>query len=384
MQKIRYKELLNITSDWIWALDINSKLTYCSENSYQYAGYTVNELLGRSPFEFMNSNDRSNVARAFKKAVKEKSKVSNIEHKFIRKDGTVISIIANAILIYDDFENVIAFQGTSRDITKEKETGIFLENLNASLKRKVEHEHQLNKEKEQQLIQQSRLAQMGEMISMIAHQWRQPLGAISATAINIQMKIELDSYDLSDENGKKIYQKYLNSELTNINEYVQNLTNTIDDFRNFYKPNKHVITTKLENICEKSFNIIKASLQSQNVNIVREYNSNDEIKVYENEMMQVILNILQNALDNFKEKSTKDPYILMKTEGKILKIFDNGGGIAPDMMEKIFDPYFSTKKNKNGTGLGLYMSKTIVEEHHNGILSVQNINNGTCFNIVLF
>ena len=260
----------------------------------------------------------------------------------------------------------------------------FLKNLNATLKQKVQTQYQQNLEKEQQLLQQSRLAQMGEMISMIAHQWRQPLGAISATAINMQMKIELNSYDLSQENGKKIYQDYLYSELTNISEYVQNLTTTIDDFRNFYKPNKEIITTKLENICIKSLNIIKASLMNENVNIIREYNSNFKIKMYENEMMQVILNILQNSHDNFKEKNIKDPYILIKTEDKSISIFDNGGGIPKDIIENIFDPYFSTKQNKNGTGLGLHMSKTIVEDHHNGILSVKNINNGVCFTITLF
>jgi len=384
LQKIYYKELVDISSDWVWALDTNSMLTYCSDNSYDYAGYTVEELLGTSPFEYMDLKDRIRVARAFKKAILYKNRIFNLEHSFLCKDGTKISIILNAIIILDENDEVVGFQGTSRDVTKEKETGAFLKNLNATLKQKVKTQYEQNLEKEQQLLQQSRLAQMGEMISMIAHQWRQPLGAISATAINMQMKIELDSYDLSKEEGKKSYQDYLYSELTNISDYVQNLTTTIDDFRNFYKPNKEIISSKLENICRKSLNIIKASLINENVNIIREYNSDLEVKMYENEMMQVVLNILQNSHDNFKENNIKDPYILIKTEDKSISIFDNGGGIDKDIIDNVFDPYFSTKKNKNGTGLGLHMSKTIVEEHHNGILSVKNINNGVCFTITLF
>ena len=384
MQDIQYKQLLNISSDWIWATDTSYKLTYCSDNSFEYAGYTVHELLNTSPFDYMNDNDRKKVALTFKKAIQTRSNITNLEHQCRCKDGTYISIVVNAILVYDSKKKVVGFQGTSKNITSEKETGIFLKNLNASLKEKVLSQYEHNKETEQQLLQQSRLAQMGEMISMIAHQWRQPLGAISATSINMQMKIELDAYDLSNDDGKKIYQEYLHSELENINNYVQNLTTTIDDFRNFYKPNKRLISTNLQNVCTKSLNIIKASLRSENINIIREYDSNEEMLMYENEMMQVILNILQNAHDNFKEKNIKDPYLLIKTDGKRLSIFDNGGGIRKEILEHIFDPYFSTKKNKNGTGLGLYMSKTIVEEHHNGILSAKNINNGICFTITLF
>ncbi len=384
MQKIRYKELLDISSAWIWALDINSVLTYCSENSLLYVGYTREELIGTSPFKYMDTKEIKKIYLTFKEAIKYKTNIINLEHNFVCKDGSTITVVANAIPILDEEGEVLCFQGTSRDITQEKETDKFLKNLNASLKEKVQSQHDLNKEKEQQLIQQSRLAQMGEMISMIAHQWRQPLGAISATAINMQLKIELDSYDLSQKQNTKAYQDYIYSELSNINEYVQTLTTTIDDFRYFYKPNKQVVSTKLDTICTKSLNIIKASLMNENINIIREYNSNETVKMYKNEMMQVVLNILQNAHDNFKEKNIKDPYILIKTEGKVLSIFDNGGGIPQDILDKVFDPYFSTKKNKNGTGLGLYMSKTIVEEHHNGILMAKNVNNGVCFTITLF
>ena len=384
MQEIKYKELLNISSNFIWAMDINSIFIYCSDNAYEYCGYTAEELLGTSPHEYMNDSDIENLSNSLMNSAENNTHITNSEYKFTRKNGRIMSVSVNAIPIFDENEKLIGFQGTSRDITKEKEAELFLKNLNQTLKQKVEQEHQLNREKDNQLIQQSRLAQMGEMISMIAHQWRQPLGAIAATTIDMQMKIELNTYDLSIEEDKEKYQKYLYDELESVNSYVQNLSTTIDDFRNFYKPNKEVATTTFENICTKSLNIIKGSLMNEQIQLIYEYKSNEELKMYENEMMQVVLNILQNALENFKDQNINNPYIIIKTEGKTLEIYDNGGGIDDEIIKNIFDPYFSTKQNKNGTGLGLYMSKMIVEEHHNGTLSVENTDDGICFKITVF
>ncbi len=217
------------------------------------------------------------------------------------------------------------------------------------------------------------VAQMGEMISMIAHQWRQPISAISMDANNMTLDIALDNLD------NDTAEKYANS----INEQTQHLSKTIDDFRNFYKPNKKVVVVKLEEVISKSLNIIKASLINDNIKIIEEYNSKEDIELYDNELIQVILNILKNAKDNFKEKQTKNPYIKIITENRKISIYDNGGGIPEDIVKKIFDPYFSTKNEKNGTGLGLYMSKMIVEEHHKGKLSVQNTDGGVCFMVEL-
>jgi signal transduction histidine kinase/rhodanese-related sulfurtransferase len=235
------------------------------------------------------------------------------------------------------------------------------------------------KQKDQQLFNQSRLAQMGEMISMIAHQWRQPLGAISTTSVNLQMKLELKAFDLETKEGVGEASEYFMQRLGNIDEYVNSLTTTIDDFRNFYKGNKRSVTTKLEAIVLRSLNIINASLISDNVEIIEEYGSEEKIELYDSEMMHVILNILKNAQDNFREKNIQKPYLKITTEDRRVSICDNGGGISEDIIDKIFDPYFSTKDEKNGTGLGLYMSKIIVEEHHGAIFSTINTEDGVCF-----
>ncbi|QOY51378.1 hybrid sensor histidine kinase/response regulator [Candidatus Sulfurimonas baltica] len=247
----------------------------------------------------------------------------------------------------------------------------------------IKEETEKSRKQEKQLIEQSRLARMGEMISMIAHQWRQPLSAISTTALDIEMKIELGIYDLETKEGKEDFINYLFLKLGDISDFVQNLTSTINDFRNFYKTNKLSVSIELSVVIEKALNIIKALLENANVEIIQEHNSKEKIELYDSEMMQVIINILQNAQDNFKEKQIKNPQIKITTNKNIITIEDNGGGVPEDVIERIFDPYFSTKDERNGTGLGLYMSKTIVENHHNGKLQVANIDGGACFTIEL-
>ena len=257
-------------------------------------------------------------------------------------------------------------------------------NLEKKVKKEVEKSHQ----KDRQMLEQSRLAQMGEMISMIAHQWRQPLGVIAATGINMKMTMDLEKYDLSDDKQREEYKKYMGNELDNIENYVANLTETIDDFRNFYKPNKKREISTINVSFEKSFDILKATLEAHGVEIEKELYSKKELSLFNNELMQVFINILKNSLDNFKEKDIKDMTLKIKSidtkEGVKLTICDNGGGIKMSIMDKIFDPYFSTKSEKSGTGLGLYMSKTIIQEHHNGKLYIENKNGGACFIVEIF
>jgi polar amino acid transport system substrate-binding protein len=259
---------------------------------------------------------------------------------------------------------------------------------NQILEKRIEQEVEKNRKKDQELFAQQRLAQMGEMISMIAHQWRQPLGAIASTSINLKMKIELDQFDLSKIEDQEKCKEYFSKELDDIDEYVQILTSTINDFRNFYKPDKTISNINVKEPIQRALKIIKSSLEAEDITLVTNYYSTKDIQIYDGEIMHVFLNILKNAQDNFKNKDIEEKQIVITTKdisnNKVeIKICDNGGGISNDILSKIFDPYFSTKNQKNGTGLGLYMSKTIIEEHHNGQLAIQNINNGVCFIIKL-
>ncbi|QOY55659.1 PAS domain S-box protein [Candidatus Sulfurimonas marisnigri] len=233
------------------------------------------------------------------------------------------------------------------------------------------------KRKDELMIVQSRHAAMGEMIGMIAHQWRQPLSVIAMNANNMLIDIALDDFN---ESKAEEYSK-------NVIKHTKYLSDTIDDFRNFFKPDKSISKVKVKNILEKTYVIIKDSLANNNIELITSYNSDSEVEVYQRELMQVFVNILNNAKDALEVKHIRSPIIEVKIyedkEYVNTEICDNGIGIDKAILSKIFNPYFSTKDEKNGTGLGLYMSKMIIENHLHGTIEVINKDIGTCFRIRL-
>lgn len=259
--------------------------------------------------------------------------------------------------------------------------------INQNLEKRVEEELYKNREKDKHILQQSRLAQMGEMISMIAHQWRQPLGSISAVATSLKIKTALHKFDLSTLEGREENKKFVNGSMEKIENYVKFLTHTIDDFRNFFKPDKQKELTTTILLIERTLEIIGKALEINGISIHVENRATKEILTYTNEVTQVILNILKNAEDILKERKVFGPCIVITTKeeknAQIIEIEDNGGGISEHVLPHIFEPYFSTKDEKNGSGLGLYMSKTIIEEHCNGKISAINGDFGAKFIIEL-
>ena len=252
-----------------------------------------------------------------------------------------------------------------------------LSTLNETLQNKVIEEVEKNRKKDKQLLQQSRLAQMGEMISMIAHQWRQPLAAIGSSAGGLKIKAKL----------KKADNDLVMDICDNILFSSQHLSSTIDDFRDFYKSNKEVREVTFSEILDGVLNIVKESIKNKNISINIDIQYDGKITTYPNEIKQVVMNLVKNAEDVLLDKKIENPFIDIKTykdkEKYILEVGDNGGGIKDSKIEFIFDPYFSTKKSKDGTGLGLYMSKTIIEEHCKGKLSVYNSDVGAVFKVEL-
>lgn len=229
---------------------------------------------------------------------------------------------------------------------------------------------------DQFLQQQAKLAQMGELLSMIAHQWRQPLTAISAASENLKLKNLLN----------KIDNNTIDIATNDINKYTNYLSNTINDFKNFYKTNKSIEKTTLNEMLEKSLNIIEDAIYFKNIKIIKNLNSISPINTYKSEVTQVILSLLQNAEDILIEKQIVNPFIKIKTfEDKkylYLQVIDNGGGIPENILDKIFDPYFSTKHEKNGTGLGLYFAKSIIENNCNALLTAKSNGQEAVFTII--
>jgi len=296
------------------------------------------------------------------------------DHKSIVKSLDRLDETFEIVIIFSIFIFVIivvfAFLDDKR-IKELKDKSEQIKKFNETLQRKIDEEVEKNREKDKQIMQQSRLAQMGEMISMIAHQWRQPLGAIGSTSVALQFKARL--HKLDDEQAMELAEK--------ISGYVKHLSATIDDFRDFFKSNKIKSDGAYTELISSVLGIMETSISNKNITIVKELNSTTIFFTYLNEIKQVILNLLKNAEDVLLENNIKNPTIWIKTYDTVLEISDNGGGVPTEIIDTVFDPYFSTKKEKNGTGLGLYMSKTIIEEHCDGTLSVHNNDEGAVFTI---
>ena len=261
-----------------------------------------------------------------------------------------------------------------------------------NLEIKIKEEIQKTKETEILMIQQSKLAEMGELINMIAHQWRQPLGAINSATIAIDFTIKSGKYNLNNKNEQDALLKFINDKHKRIFNGIEFLTNTIDDFRNFYKQDKSKELISINLPIIKALNIIDILIKNKGIKISTEFQTDEKVSIYQNELMQVILNILKNSEDNFLLNNTQNPKINILTKKEddkyIISISDNGGGISDTIIDKIFNPYFSTKYDKNGTGLGLYMSKIIICNHLNGNIEVENIRDdkdylGVKFKIIL-
>jgi len=232
------------------------------------------------------------------------------------------------------------------------------------------------KESNEAMFSQSRLAQAGELISMISHQWRQPISKIASITSNMRFQLMMEN---------KIPIERLDKELEEIEDYTEFLSETIDDFREFYKPKKDKEMVYLIPLIEKSLSFLENSMVKKNISLIKEFDKDIKISLYQNELMQVVINIVQNAIEFSKDGNFIKIKTLLKAQEYIITISDEAGGIKEEHLSKIFDAHFSTKVNKESTnlGLGLYVSKVIIENHFNGKLEVESQNNGSTFTIRL-
>lgn len=240
-----------------------------------------------------------------------------------------------------------------------------LKKINSTLENRINKEVEENLQKDRILTQQSKMASMGQMIENIAHQWRQPLSVISTGASGLKIKKQLN--DLDDE----LFMNTLDS-IINSSKY---LSHTIDDFRFFFKPNKEKSEFSISITLDKTINLLSSKFDTENIIIIRDF---EDLKIngHETEFIQVFINILNNAKDALVTSSGKKKFIFVKITRKkdktIIKIRDNAGGIDDNIINKIFEPYFTTKHMSKGTGIGLYMCEQIINKYMNGVIDVKN------------
>lgn len=254
-----------------------------------------------------------------------------------------------------------------------KEKTAELIDLNESLEQKVKNKIEKLTQQDKLITAQSRQAVMGEMISMIAHQWRQPLSTITLQIADYQFKQLM----LKD---KKV--RAIDKTLDEISNTIIYLSETIDDFQTYFQPDKELSEIEIHELIQKAVDFSLPRIQDSHIEIILDERENIVIQTYMNEMIQVLLNLINNAIDSLIEADKKEPKIniyIENKEGKILiYVKDNANGISDENVSKIFEPYFSTK-GKNGTGLGLYMSQMIVQKQFNGSISVETSPEGSTF-----
>ena len=330
-----------------WELDLESGKITSSKELYKM--YNRDSSLEPPTYlEFINmvvEEDREKLLKA-QEQLKNDS-VQTIEIHVKRADGKILTIIESGKMI---FKNGLPFKilGVTLNITDIK----MKDNL---------------------IMQQSKLAQMGEMINMIAHQWRQPLNAINAAAIKLSMQNDMD-LTTSDEISKTTLF---------IENMAQEMSNTINDFMNFTKPTNEKESIQIATIIEDILRLMGAQLRNHNIDFSTDIEKDSTLLTYKKDLEHVLINLISNARDAFEDQEIENKTIVLKAYSQgdscFIKIIDNAGGIQADVIERIFEPYFTTKAQGKGTGLGLYMSRKIVKENLNGHLDVENLDNGAEF-----
>ena len=307
-----------------------------------------------------------------------KAKISNEEHILPQNFLNFLNLIESA---YDDMDNNIYRLERTLEVSLNE-----LRDLNANLEKKIELEVEKNRKKDVKLFNQSRYASMGEMIANIAHQWRQPLSAISTTATSMLLQLELDI--AKDEEVRESFDHII--------EYTSFLSQTIDDFRGFLKIDEEVDDFDITKIIDKTRNIIKSVYTQNQIHII--YNKPKgkfKAKGMSNALAQVFLNILNNSKDAFLSHEIEDKkvFITLQIENNqnVVYIKDTAYGIDENIIGKIFDPYFTTKHQSQGTGIGLHMSRNIVERSFDGSITAYNTEfeyenksyKGACFKVCI-
>jgi len=351
-QKLQYsqkllKNIINTVPARICWKDSNSVFLGCNALFLEDAGLESEaDLIGKTDYE-MSWNAQAEVMIDDDKMIMD-SDIGKINYTetLLVKDNSEITVSVSKVPLRDESNNIIGILVSYTDISKQV---------------KVQHEL---KEKETLLSQQSKMAAMGEMLGNIAHQWRQPLSVITTAASGIQ--IQRDFGTLKDEELVHAMKEIMKS-----SNY---LSQTIDDFRDFFKPNKDKTFVDLEDIIDKTLALVSSKFKTLDIKIVKNFEKHG-LYGLDNELIQAFMIILNNAIEAFEDKDIeKVLFITMKKEEDHIYISfkDNAGGIPSDIINRVFEPYFTTKHKSQGTGIGLYMTEEIIVKHMKGVIEVKN------------
>ena len=388
---IQYQNAID-ASNIVSKTDIHGYITFVNDEFCNISKYSRDELIGQNHNIVRHPDVSPEVFKRLWKTILAKKVYKGII-KNLAKDGSVFYLNATIIPILDENGNIEEFVAIRHDVTEVielnerlmatrielKELNLSLEEkvkeqtkelleLNKSLENRVKEEILKNEEKNRLLSQQARLISMGEMIGNIAHQWRQPLSELGIDLFKMKQNIK-------DE--EKFIHTYEHAKTV-----IKNMSNTIDDFRNFFKSDKEKEEFSIKEAIDKSLGMLEGTFKKEGIHV--EILKNEDVKIsgIKAEFSQVIINILTNAKDAMQNLDPKDKIIKIKIykndKFAFVSIYNNGENIKDSIMDKLFDPYFTTKHKSVGTGIGLYMCKMIIT-NMNGNIYVKNLKNGVDF-----
>jgi PAS domain S-box-containing protein len=373
----RIKLAFDGSRDGLWDWNLLDNSLYLSSRWKEMLGYKDDEL--ENTFDTWQSrvhpDDLEEALKNIELCINDKDKVFENKHRLRHKDGHWVWIYDRGKVQFDIDGKAIRMIGTHTDLTTEINLSNELSQLNETLELRVKEQVEELERQHVFMAQRSRLTEMGEMLSSIAHQWRQPLNRINSNVAALRSVLRRDPVD----------HETLVSQTEMIEENTQYMSDTIEDFSNFFHPDKTETEFMVQDIIDKALNLLDQRTKNIKINIV----TDKEVKVFsfEKEYLHVLLIILNNAVDNFESKAIDDPKIdiIIQEKENILKltVCDNGEGIEDKKIDQIFDPYFSTKFSHEGTGLGLYMAKMMIENSMHGQLHVENKNAGACFEMII-
>jgi PAS domain S-box-containing protein len=347
----QYKEAIE-SSNIVSRTDINGIITFVNDEFCRISGYSREELLGRDHNIVRHPDVPAETFKRLWDAILDKQTYRSTV-KNLAKDGSTFYVNTTITPILDAHGRIEEFIAIRYDVTKE-----------------VELQMQLQ-QKQEMLLWQSRFASLGQMMANIAHQWRQPLTELNLTLYNLKKAPD-------PETAEAIY--------TDAKRIIRSMSQTIDDFQNFFKPEKEKEIFRPYESIDRALALLRNLFKKDAITLTIDVDEQTHILGIPNELTQVWVNLLQNARDTLVQQRQRDRHIAIavarKEDHVIMTVTDNGGGIDPAVLGRIFEPYFTTKHASKGTGLGLFMSRLIVEKSLNGSLEVSNTNEGARFTIV--
>ncbi|WP_262967160.1 PAS domain S-box protein [Methylobacter psychrophilus] len=375
----KFRTMAEALPQIIWVTRADGWYLYFNQQWVAYTGLTLAESYGQGWLVPFHPDDHKRAWDAWQLATQTDSTYS-LECRLRRVDGIYHWWLIRGVSLHDNNGKVTNWFGTCTDIQDIKEAEAkrliaekALTALNETLAQRVQEETEKNRQQEHLLIQQSRMAAMGEMIGNIAHQWRQPLNALTLVLANIE---DAAKY-------QELTPEYLEQQTRSGERLIQKMSTTIDDFRHFFRPQKQMEAFSVAAAIEEALSLASVSLCNNNIELCLDMGDDIRIVGFANEFSQVLLNLLVNAKEAILARHPQGGVVTLRLSHDAthatLVVTDNGGGIPAAAMAHIFEPYFSTKEL--GTGIGLYMSKMIIETSMHGTIRVRNVDAGAEFSL---